>query len=136
MSEFEVGGMRPEEVPVVAGMHHDFFGTGEMHGTSIANLGRDFLEEVFYRLNLDNPYFFVDVARYQGEIIAFSVYTSDDRKVFRYTLRRHFSAIVRALLKLAVRRPFVLASHMVGNLRFLTDTKPKPVRKIRAWYLL
>jgi len=133
---FEVGRMRPGEVPAVARMHFDFFGRGQMHGHSIASLGLEFLEEVFYRLNLDNPYLFVDVARYGGQIAGYSVYASDGGRVFRETLRRHPAAMARAMLRVGLRRPLALARHVLGNLSFLADTRPEPVRGIRAWYFL
>src|SRR5262245_57327993 len=101
-ARFEVGSMRADEAPLVAQMHFDFFGVGEMHRHSIANFGPAFLERLFYRLNLDNPYFFVDVARYNGKVIAFSAYTSDRQRVFRYMLRKHFFAIAWQMFALFV----------------------------------
>lgn len=135
-SEFNVGRMQPGEVPDVARLHFDFFGTGEMHGTSIANFGIEFLEEVFYRLNLDNPYLFVDVARYKGEIIAFSVYASDGKRVFRETLRRHFVRVALALLKVGIRKPVIVLGHIVSNLQLLGERVPEAIRGVRAWYFL
>lgn len=135
-AEFNVGRMRPDEVPAVAQMHFDFFGRGEMHGTSMAKLGIEFLREVFYRLNLDNPYLFVDVARYRGELIAFSVYASDGKRVFRETLRRHLGAVLMALLKAGLRSPFRVLGHVLSNLQLLRERVPKEVRGIRGWYFL
>ncbi len=135
-AEFNVGRMRPDEVSAVARMHFDFFGRGEMHGTSIANFGIDFLQEVFYRLNLDNPYLFVDVARYREEIIAFSVYASDGKRVFRETLRRHFGGVTAALLRVGLRKPFTGMGHVLSNLQLLGERLPEAIRSVRAWYFL
>lgn len=135
-TDFEVGRMRPEEVGAVAQLHFDFFGVGEMHGTSLANLGVDFLEKVFYGLNLDNPYLFVDVARYRGEVIGFSVYSSDWRRVSREPLRRHFGSLVLRSARFALREPLRFATHVIDNLRFMTDKFPESVNQIRAWYFL
>jgi hypothetical protein len=134
--DFHVGPMRAEETSAVAQLHFDFFGTGAMHGTTIASFGPKFLEEVFYRLNLDNPYLFVDVARYRGEVVAFSVYASNRRRVFRETLRRHFAAVLVRLLKAGVRRPFLVAGHVLNNLQFLTERLPEAVRDVPAWFFL
>ena len=132
----EVSRMRPEEVPAVAKLHYDFFGHGQQHGHSIVHLGLDFLEEVFYRLNLDNPYLFVDVTRHRGEIIGYSVYASDARRMFRETVRRHPGGVARAMLRVAVRRPLTLAGHILGNLSILSDNKPEQLRDIHAWHFL
>lgn len=133
---FAVGPMTPAEAPIVARLHFDFFGRGEMHGTSIANFGVEFLEEVFYRLNLDNPYLFVDVARCDGAIVAFSVYASDGARVFRQTLRRHFGGVGLALLRVALRKPLSVLGHLFSNLQFLREQTPEAIRGIRAWYFL
>jgi hypothetical protein len=133
---FEVGAMRPDEVAAVAQMHYDFFGVGEMHGHSIANFGPGFLERVFYRLNLDNPYWFVDVARFNGKIIAFSAYTSERNKVFRYTLRKHFMRIGWHMFGNFVRHPIKVITHVIGNLAFLTDGVPDELKQIQGLWLL
>lgn len=135
-ADFEVGGMRPEEISAVAQLHFDFFGVGEMHGASLASLGVEFLEKVFYPLNLDNPYLFVDVARYRGEVIGFSVYASDWRRVSREPLWHRPVSVAMRTAAFALRRPVRFASHMLGNLRFFTDAFPESVNRIRAWYLL
>jgi hypothetical protein len=128
--------MRDEEVGVVAQMHFDFFGVGEMHGHSLANLGVGFLEHVFYRLSLDNPYFFVDVARHRGEIVAYSVYASDWRRVLREPLRRHFGAALAYMIKLSLRHPIKIITHVHGNLGYLTEQMPEAVKDIPGCYLL
>lgn len=109
---------------------------GEGHGHSLALLGADFLEHAFYRLNLDNPYFFVDVARYQGEIIAFSVYSSDHRRLFRYTLGSHFWEVVGLVMKSMKRRPILTLKKILGNAGFLLESLPDEVQSIPGWFLL
>jgi hypothetical protein len=134
--EFHVGPMRPEEVPTVARMHFAFFGAGGMHGRSIARFGAEFLETVFYRLNRDNPYLFVDVARYRGEVVAFSVYATNGQQVFRHTLRRHLGAVCAQVLKVGLRRPLLVLTHIVNNLQFLMERLPAQVRNVRPWFFL
>ena len=132
----ELGPMRPSEAGAVARMHHGFFAAGERNGHSIAKLGPEFLEQVFYRLNLDNPFFFVDVARVDGEVVAFSAYASDRRAAFRHVVRQHAGALVLAALRLAVRRPVALVSHVAGNFGLLSDDVPPRIREVRGWWLL
>jgi hypothetical protein len=132
----EIGPLRPDETRAVAQLHFDFFGSGEGNGHSLAMLGVNFLEEAFYRLNLENPYFFVDVARYEGEIIAFSVYATDHRKVFRHTIRKHFGSVLWALLKCLVRRPVATIANVLVNSPFITETLPPETRAIPAWFIL
>jgi hypothetical protein len=132
----EISPMRADEIRVVAQLHFDFFGVGEMHGNSLANLGPGFLADVFYRLNFDNPHFFVDVARYRGEIIAFSVYVSDWRRILSEVIRRHPLAFTARMAANFVRRPLTFSRHAMGNLNYLTESIPAGVKGIAACYLL
>jgi hypothetical protein len=132
----EIGRLRADECRAVAELHESFFGEGLGQGHSIAMLGARFLEDAFYRPNLDNPYFFVDVARHQGELIAFSVYSSDHRRVFRHTIRHHFLALVAATLRVALRHPLRTAQKIAGNLMFLSESLPPETQRIPAWFLL
>jgi hypothetical protein len=132
----EIGRLRPDEVGAVARVHHEFFGRGEKHGTTIANFGPEFLERVFYGLNVDNPYLFVDVARHHGQIIAFSVYASDGKRVFRETVRRHFFPLLWELARVGLRKPGTLVTHAASNLAFLREQQPQAIRGVRAWYFL
>jgi len=76
------------------------------------------------------------VARRGREIIGYSVYASDGGRVFRETLRRHPWGVARAMFKAGLRRPIALARHVLGNVSFLADARPEPVRDIRAWFFL
>lgn len=136
VEDFAVGRIRRDELAEVARMHFEFFGADTGHGHSVANLGANFLEQVFYRANADNPYFFVDVARYRGEIIAFSVYASDGHRVFRETLRRHPVAVAGGAMKVALRHPGKFLRRIIGNLQFFNESRPEVVRDIRGWYFL
>jgi len=132
----EIGALKPDECAAVAELHASFFGEGHGQGHSIAMLGPEFLERGFYRPNLDNPHLFVDVARHQGELIAFSVYSSDHQRVFRYTIRHHPFALAAATLEAALRRPLRTAQKLAGNFMFLSDSLPPETRAIPAWFLL
>ncbi len=135
-AQFSVGRMQPADVAEVARMHFEFFGAGTGHGHSVANLGQKFLEQVFYGANVDNPYLFVDVARFEGQIIAFSVYASDGDRVFRETLRRHFGAVVGGSLRVALLHPGRFLRRVFGNLQFFNESRPDVVRGINGWYFL
>jgi hypothetical protein len=137
-SDFEVGPMRSEEAPIVARLHFDFFGAGEMHGDSIARLGCEFLEEIFYGLNITNPAFFCDVARYRNEIIGFSVYSIRRDQVFRHMLRHHFFRVARAGLQVIRRNPSLLGS-ILSNLRYLRGEKPTKIpwiKSVSGWWVV
>jgi hypothetical protein len=132
----EIGPMRAEETVAVARMHYDFFAQGERNGHSIAKLGPDFLAGVFYRLNLDNPFFFVDVARVDGVVAGFSAYASDGRAAFRHVLRRHAGALAAAAARLALTRPRALVAHVLGNIGLINDDVPPPIKDVKGWWLL
>lgn len=134
--DFAAGAMQPSDVRAVAELHYQFFGNGEEHGHSIASFGPSFLARSFYQCNLDNPYFFTDVARYGGRIIGFSVYSSNTSRVFRETLRRHPGTILAGGLSLALRHPLLLAKRMVGNFNLVSDKLPAAVRGVPGWFFL
>ncbi len=65
--EFEIRAIRPNEVHAAASMHFEFLGGPEVARCSFLKLGFKFLE-AFYRLNLDNPYFFALGAFMRGDV--------------------------------------------------------------------
>jgi hypothetical protein len=133
---FDVGPMQRAEIPAVAELHCEMFGHGEDHGSSLAGLGPAFLAEVFYELNVDNPHFFVDVARWEGAIVGFCVYASDWRLVSRHVTRRHPFRLAWRCLRFAVRQPFRVVRHLAANARFAAEGVPVAVRPIAAWHML
>ena len=134
--EVEIGPLRPSETRQVAQLHVDFFGPGRGQGHSLASLGVDFLEAAFYRANLDNPYFFVDVARHDREVVAFSVYSSDHRRVFRHTMRRHWGLLAWTVTKSLLRHPGTTGTHLLQNRAFVTEALPPETKEIPAWFIL
>lgn len=133
--EVEFGRLRPDEVDAVARLHFTFFG-GPAHAHSLARMGPRFLADVFYRVNLDNPYFFCDVARHGGRIVAFIVYASDGRRIFRHTLRTRFCSVAAGILRQAVRDPVGVAGHLLSNLAFVSGTTPPEVAEDPGVFLL
>jgi len=134
--KLEIGRLRPEDIREVARMHYEFFGGKSGRGRSIARLGPEFLECVFYGLNQDNRYFFVDVARWEGRIVGFSVYSSSDEQVFRETIRRHWGAVAFRMFGLFLRRPWTVLEYVLGNRKSLTAPTPASVRGVHGWYFL
>lgn len=130
-----VGAMEPDDVPAVARLHHEFFALGELHGHSMAKLGPGFLAEVFYRPNLDNPHFFVDVARLGREVVGFSVYVTDRHRVFRHTLRHHLVRAAWQVLRQGLLRPRTML-HLLGNLRYVRGEESPWLERTDAHWLL
>lgn len=114
----EIGPMRAQEIRAVARLHHAFFGAGRGRGSSLAILGEDWLAEAFYGANFANPHQGVQVARWDGRVIAFLHYATDRRRIARWTLRHAFRAVAWSTLRAVVRRPSVLL-HLLGNAAYL-----------------
>lgn len=131
-----IGRMTSAEGKSVAELHYSLFADANRHGHSLAELGVDFLEKAFYKANEDNPSFFVDVARYRGSPIAFSVYTSDHRNMLRFMVRNHWILIVRALLMTFIRRPAKTIQIVLANRLFVKADLPDEVGAIQAWFIL
>jgi RimJ/RimL family protein N-acetyltransferase len=130
----EVGPMRRDEAAEVARMHGSFF-RGKEHGHSIANLGDRFLERAFYGLNFDNPHFFCDVARVDGRVAGFSVYTTDRHRLFRHTLLHRPAALGFELLHLVLSRPAAVWS-LISNGRYVRGEKLPEGDDVGGWWLL
>jgi hypothetical protein len=130
----EIGSLRPEEARSVAELHGSFF-RGKEHGYSIANLGDHFLEHAFYRLNLDNPHFHCDVARHEGRVVAFSVYTTNRARLFRYTVRRTFVPLIVQLARLTLTQPRAVLS-LLSNLRYVRGESVPETDRESGWWLL
>jgi hypothetical protein len=133
MVRLEIERLNAEDIPTVARIHYDLFGTGEMHGYSIAKLGPEFLERVFYALNLHNPHFYCDVARYNNQIVGFSVYSTDRNNVFRYMFQKHVGKLLVEGMKLAVKRPTTI-TWMFNNLQFSSGEKLPWLESVTGWW--
>jgi hypothetical protein len=133
--EFEVGPMRLDEAAAVARIHSAFVTTGEMRGGSLASLGADFLCQTFYSRNFDNPYFFCDVARLRGEVIGFSVFTTDHSRVFQGVVSRHGLVLLREGLKVVFRRPRTLLS-LARNAGYLMRESTPVKTGVDGWWIV
>ncbi len=130
--EFEIRAIRPNEVHAAASMHFEFLGGPEVARCSFLKLGFKFLE-AFYRLNLDNPYFFALGAFMRGELIGLLVFTTDRRKMFKYLLQRHCGNLLFHFLVAFLRRPIPSGRYLIAKLR---DDVPSDMRRVPAVLLL
>lgn len=131
----EIVRLSESDITAVARLHYELFGVGEIRGHSAAKLGPTFLEHVFYGVNLDNPYFFCTVARYQSRVIGFSVFTTDHHKVFRHMIRRHPVRTTWVTLRVIVKNPSVLRL-LMSNLRYLGGEKTSLVQAVPGWWIV
>src|SRR5437867_5471137 len=87
--EFEIRPIRRDEVHAAAKLHFEFFGGEDVARRSFLKLGFDFLEDVFYRLNLDNPYFYPLGGIWRGQLIGLEVFTTDRPRMIKTLLKKH-----------------------------------------------
>jgi hypothetical protein len=106
--------MTVNDIPAVATLHMNLFGAEELHRTSLVRLGRRFLEQTFYRANLDNPHFCCLVARLRGATVGFSAFSYDHRRVFKHTLRRHPLRLLTAVLQLVASKPLAAGPLLIN----------------------
>lgn len=118
-----IGPMGPDDIPDVARIHVKWFAESGLPGTSLALLGYNFIRDGFYRANLANPYHAVDVARWEGRIIAFVAYVTEPEPAVRWTLLHRPLRIGWAMLAALARRPKAIVSALV-NLRYAFGETP------------
>jgi hypothetical protein len=116
--KLEVGPMRRDEVGAVARLHAAWFGPERGRGSSLAMLGEDWLAEAFYGANLTNPHQGVQVARWDGRVVAFLHYATDRRRIARWTLAHAWPVLARCTLRSILRDPGVLR-HLLANWVYL-----------------
>jgi len=116
--KLEVGAMQPQEVSDVARLHYRWFGPELGRGSSLAMLGEDWLADAFYGANRENPHQAVQVARWEGRVIAFMHYAIDRRRIARWTLAHAWPALLRCTLRSLARDPRLLR-HLLGNLTYV-----------------
>jgi hypothetical protein len=135
VSSLEIRRMTVEDLRPIALLHHSLFGDRRIHGYSIATFGVDFLERTFYKLNLENPYFYCDVARYRGKIAGFSVYSTRKAEVFRHMLRHNIPGLTRGCLRLLVRQPASIPG-LLQNLRYAGGERSSWTEEVEGWWLV
>jgi hypothetical protein len=134
-SGFEIRRMTQEDIKPIALLHHSLFGDRRIHGYSVATFGADFLERTFYGLNLDNPHFFCDVARYRGKVIGFSVYSTRKAAVFRYMLRQNMPGLTSGCLRLLLQQPSAITG-LLQNVRYARGERLSWTDQVDGWWLV
>lgn len=129
----EICALQSADIPAVAELHFTLFGEPQQGGHSVAMLGRQFLEKVFYGLNLSNESFFCDVAKNGGRVIGFSVYSSHRDRVFRRLVRQQFLQTSWECAKILAWRPALLGNFF-SNIRYLGgEPLPAAIRGTGWW---
>jgi hypothetical protein len=116
-------------------MHCELLGDPERNGHSLATIGPAFMADAFYRLSLDNPDFHCDVARLDGCIIGFHVFTSRADSVSSFLVRSHPVGLAWAALRSIVRRPRSLLS-ILRNVRYLGGEQLPFLQGVRGWWIV
>ena len=134
-SAFVVEPLAATDIEGVAALHHRLFGDPDRNGHSVATLGSRFLARSFYPLNLDNPHFHCDVAKVDGRVVGFSVYTTSKDDIFRYLLRRRLVQLAWSGLQLVVRDPRRIRA-LLGNARYFAGERPAFLEGVPGWWLV
>jgi hypothetical protein len=135
LPKLEIVPLREQDIAAVARLHCQFFGSGEVHGHSIAKLGPQPLSGLFYRPNLDNPHFHCDVARVDDEVVAWSVYATRRQEVFRYPLRNELFGMARSAVGSVLKRP-VNAVSLLRNLRYAVGERLPVDSEVEGWWIV
>lgn len=116
-------------------MHFDLLGDPVRNGYSLASVGPEFMADAFYRLSLDNPNFHCDVARVDGHIAGFHVFTSEASSLTRFLVRRHPLGLVLAAVRSVARRPRSLFA-LLRNLRYLGGEQLPFLADVKGWWIV
>lgn len=135
MSEFLIERYTARDCEELGRMHFALLGDPVRNGHSLATIGPEFLAEAFYRLSLDNPHFHCDVARADGRVAGFHVFTSDADSLTGFLVRRHPVGLARAALTSVLRRPRSLVP-LLRNLRYLGGEKLPFLNGVRGWWIV
>ncbi len=131
----EIDRLRETDITGTATLHQLLFGDPAVNGHSVGTLGMDVLAGVFYRLNVDNGAFFCDVARANGRIVGFSIYTTDRSRVFRHMIRVHPALLAWRSLKALMKRPALLRPFTANLLYLLGEDQPF-LAGVRGWWIV
>jgi GNAT superfamily N-acetyltransferase len=134
--EFEIRPIRPGEVHAAAELHFEFFGGQDVARRSFLKLGFNFLEAVFYRLNLDNPYFYALGGFWRGQLVGLQVFTTDRSKMVKVLLKKHAGEVAWHLSKVLISRPLTLYRYVLSNSLPTQRHIPSHVRRVPAALLL
>ena len=135
MTDFVIERYRAEDCAQLGRMHHALLGDPVRNGQSLATIGPEFMADAFYRLSLDNPHFHCDVARVDGRIAGFHVFTSEAESLTGFLVRHHPVGLVAAALRSVVRRPPSLLA-LLRNLRYLGGETLPFLAGVKGWWIV
>lgn len=135
MTDFVIERYRAEDCDQLGRMHHELLGDPARNGQSLATVGPEFMADAFYRLSLDNPHFHCDVARVDGAIAGFHVFTSQADSLTGFLVRRHPLGLIGAALRSIMRRPKSLLA-LLRNLRYLGGETLPFLAGVKGWWIV
>jgi hypothetical protein len=135
MTDFVIERYRATDCPALGRMHFDLLGDPERNGHSLATVGPEFMANAFYRLSLDNPHFHCDVARVNGTVIGFHVFTSEADSLTSFLVRHHPLGLAWAAIGSAARRPRSLIA-LGRNLRYLKGERLSFLAGVKGWWIV
>lgn len=135
MTDFVIERYRAADCPELGRMHFDLLGDPARNGHSLATVGPEFMADAFYRLSLDNPHFHCDVARVNGQVAGFHVFTSQADSLTSFLVSRHPVGLALAALKSVLRRPRSLVA-LLRNLRYLGGERLPFLQGVKGWWIV
>lgn len=116
-------------------LHCELLGDPARNGFSLATIGPAFMADAFYRLSLDNPDFHCDVARLDGRIIGFHVFTSRADSVSSFLVKSHPLGLALAAIRSLLRQPRSLIA-IFRNLRYVGGEQHSFLDGVRGWWIV
>lgn len=135
MIPFVIERYRAEDCAELGRLHFDLLGDPARNGYSLATIGPEFMADAFYRLSLNNPAFHCDVARVDGRIAGFHVFTSAASSLTTFLVRRHPAGLVLAAIRSIARRPRALGA-LLRNVRYLRGEQLPFLAGVKGWWIV
>ncbi len=135
MTNFVIERYRERDCDALGKMHFDLLGDPVRNGYSLATVGPEFMSDAFYRLSLDNPNFHCDVARVNGAIAGFHVFTSEASSLTSFLVRRHPAGLVWAAAKSVARRPRSFMA-LARNVRYIGGETLPFLSGVKGWWIV
>ncbi|MFP5355212.1 MAG: hypothetical protein ACLGIK_08685 [Gemmatimonadota bacterium] len=135
MTDFVIERYRAQDCAELGTMHFELLGDPARNGYSLATVGPEFMAEAFYRLSLDNPHFHCDVARVDGRIAGFHVFTSQASSLTSFLVRHHPAGLLLAAIRSVLRRPRALLA-LLRNLRYVGGEQLPFLAGVNGWWIV
>jgi L-amino acid N-acyltransferase YncA len=135
MTDFAIERYREQDCAELGRMHYELLGDPVRNGYSLATVGPEFMAEAFYRLSLDNPHFHCDVARADGKMAGFHVFTSQAGSLTSFLVRNHPAGLLLAAIRSVLRRPRALLA-ILRNLRYLGGEQLPFLAGVNGWWIV